>query len=271
MPATSRNLLKIYGAPQRREVARGVMNAVFAPCVDGHPGIDSAPDVDGELLAAACFEGPAHFIVGWVADLSHWMVAETFELLTDPPCFGECNREIIKAGMFLDGCYPPGALQVPPDLPASPLIAAKLGLPIQHTLDPVAVARAKVDQGYVYVYESIEMGVDIGWPEKHEMTALAADIEAIKAILEPDQVAFVDLLQEQHRGLAAEMAARLHAVESLREAVRKLEDPHVANLLDADDRAVVDRLAQIIAKVMPGCDFEHGGPRSGEVITEAGA
>jgi len=247
------------------------MSAMFAPCIEGHSGLEPASDVEGELLAAACFDGPADSLVGWVAELSHRMEAETFEFLADPPRCGEFERDVIKAGIFLDGCYPPGVLQVPHDLPVSALAVVKLGLPLRDVLNPVAVARAKLDRGYVYVYESIEMGVGIDWRDRHEMNAFAADIEAIKAILSPDEIALVDRLQEQRRALAAEMAARQNAVESLREAVRKHEVQHVANLLDAGDRAAIDRVGQIIAKVQPGYEFEVDGPRSGEVTTEAGA
>lgn len=269
MTGSTRNWLKIYGQPDRREFVCGIVSGLFGRCVEDISGLEPARDVDGTLLAAVRFDWPAGPPVGWVAELSARMPTETFECLTDFPYSGGSDREVIRAGVVSDGCYPPNTFQIPDELPVSVPAILKLRLPLEHPLDLVAVARAKLDYGYVYVYESIETGVGIDWRDRHEMNELAADIEVITSLLSPSEAASVARLKEQHRNLAEQMAARLNAVESLQEASRRLTNPHVAGLLDDSDRQVIARLADIVAKVRLERDFEPDESPSDAAMTGA--
>jgi len=242
MTLSSRNLLKVYGDDDRRDLVDGVLAAIFGECIPELACFASDATPDGSLLAAVRFDWPGESPVGWVEELSRRMPDETFELYFDPAPAGwapDC-RVIIRGGRLLDGVGfgDTGWLNRNLPLSASPL--QEPALAAQCPLDLVAITVATLDRYYGYVYDAIVCGLD--WKERSDMHSLGSQAHSLETLLTPDEALKVIPRREQHRDRSNTWTACQRAADSLDRACRELSSPRLASRLDEADRLVIERM-----------------------------
>jgi len=242
MALSSRNLLKVYGAEDRRDLVGGVVTAIFGECIPDLSSFTEDVTSAGSLLAAVRFDWPGEPPVGWVEELSRRMPDETFELYFDPvPAgWGPVCRTIISGGQILDGVGfgDTGWLNRGLRLSASPLQEPPLAA--KGPLDLVAIAVATLDRYYGYIYDDIDGGIP--WREQGDIYSLGSQARSLETLLTPDEALKVTPRREQHHERADTWAACQRAADSLERACRELSSPRLASRLDEADRLAIERM-----------------------------
>ena len=241
MALSSRNLLKVYGAEDRRDLVGGVVTAIFGECTSA-----------GSLLAAVRFDWPGDAPVGWVEELSRRMPGERFELYSDPPPVGwaqDCLT-IISGGRILDGVGFNDTGWLNRDLPLSESPLQETPLAAKGPLDLVAITIATMDRYYRYVNNEIVYGLD--WKELDERHLLAFKAHSLETLLTPDEALKVIPRREQHHERSATWLACRRAADSLERACRELSSPHLASRLDEADRLAIEWM-RLLGVNLAGC------------------
>ncbi|MFM8496615.1 MAG: hypothetical protein ACKOEM_14020 [Planctomycetia bacterium] len=242
MTLSSRNLLKVYGDDDRRDLVDGVVTAIFGECIPDPSSFAEDATSAGSLLAAVRFDWPGEPPVGWVEELSRRMPGEAFELYSDPAPADwapDC-RVIIRGGQFLDGVGfgDTGWLNLDLPLSASPLEEPVLAT--QGPLDLVAIAVATLDRYYGYVYSDIDYGIP--WKEKGDMYSLGSQTRSLETLLAHDEALKVTPRRAKHEERSSTLVACQRAADSLERACRELSSPHLASRLDEADRLAIERM-----------------------------
>lgn len=231
MALSSRNLLKVYGAEDRRDLVGGVVTAIFGECTSA-----------GSLLAAVRFDWPGEPPVAWVEELSRRMPGERFELYSDPPPVGwaQDGLTIISGGRILDGVGFNDTGWLNRDLPLSASPLQETPLAATGPLDLVAITIATMDQYFSCVNDDIDGGIP--WKHQGDMYSLGSQAHSLETLLTPDEALKVIPRRAKHKERVDTWLACRRAADSLERACRELSSPHLASRLDEADRLAIERM-----------------------------
>lgn len=250
MPQESANVLLVYGQANRGEFVRDAMGAIFGGNMREVPSRCLDSDCVGDLLAASRFDLPDALPTRWLAELSEKMPEEAFLLVSqwpkgDPTC---CRERFLSGQRDLLQHSTVGIEHVPElRLPAwrPPFVSeTQLDGPLPLAL----IAESHLKAGYLYAFHGVS-GLccsgndsdqrDWHWHASHTLTSLLTEQERAR----------IALALQRSRAEADRLAAVSKVLTQLDKATADLVAADIAKVLRDDERAVLEAVHEITARL----------------------